>query len=239
MPQPIRTQASLKSLGRQDGFTLMEILVALFIFALIAATLFGSFEGVFSRSAELDEGLYHQEMGVLALSHMQRELQEIFIHQPPAYSKPEPESPESPYRIIGDESDLGGETFGRLRFATLTQLPMDSQAIRPPRAVIYYVDQADDGGLILKRALRANDDQKDPFEPQTDDAVLCEDLLELTFSFVDAEGENQSQWDSESEEQAFATPRAIKIELMLGTQGRTTRFGTTVTLPVWRNPLES
>ncbi len=217
----------------------MEILVALFIFALITATLFGSFDGVFSRSAELDEELSRHEMGVMALSHMQRELREIFVHLPPAYQKPETESTESPYRILGDVADIGGATFGRLRFTSLTQLPIDTQTIRPPKAVIYYVDQADDDRLTLKRGLRANDDEDDPFEPQADDATLCEDLLKLTFSYMDAEGESQEQWDSESGDQAYATPRAIKIDLVLGTEARATHLETTVALPVWRNPMES
>lgn len=223
----------------QKGFTLVEILVALFIFALITTTLFGSFNGVFSRTAELDQELAYYEMGPLCLNHIQRELKEILIQLPPAYKKPTSESTPDPYRLVGGASEIGSDGFGRLRFTTQTNLPMDTQMARPPQVIIYYVDETDDEQRVLKRALRSNEEEKDDFEPHGADATLCEGVLELEYSYIDSEGEIQESWDSESDDQEYATPRAIKISLLLGNQVTTTRFETTVVLPVWRNPMES
>ena len=116
----------------QLGFTLVEILVALFIFAIIATTIFGSFDGVFSRAKELD-GQLNSDQGVLnCLHHMQQELQTAYVHLPPAYTPPRQESPISPYHIISDTTVIEGNPFGRLRFTSSITLPIDTPP--PPRA---------------------------------------------------------------------------------------------------------
>jgi len=222
----------------QTGFTLLEILVALVIFAIITTTVFGSFNGVFSRAKELDSDLAHHEMGVLCLNQMQRELKEIFIQRPPAFKPPTQEKSADPFRIVGDLSEWGGDSFGRLRFTSLARLPIDSQTIRPPQAVTYYTDETDGDRFVLKRAVRANDDS-DEFEPRSDDIILCEDVLEFELIYLDAEGESSEKWDSGSDDQDYTTPRAIQIKLLLGSQSPTARFETTVALPVWRDPVES
>ena len=99
------------------GFTLLEILVALAIFALITTTVFGSFNGVFSRATELDADLDHHETGVLCLNHMQRELKEIYIVPSTAFKPPNQDNPQDPFRVVGDLTEAGGESFGRLRRA--------------------------------------------------------------------------------------------------------------------------
>ena len=241
----ITARAPLRARHRRTGpqtagFTLVEILVALFIFALITTTLFGSFTGVFSSASDLDANLVHFESGSLCLSHIQRELREIFVHLPPAYQKPGINSEPSFYRIMGSVSEIDGKSYGRLRFTALTQLPIDGRTARPPLAVIYYVDQREDGRLALRRALRANDTADREFEPQTADATLCEDLLEFELAYMDSAGELQKNWDSESEDFAYATPRAIKIALSIGTQEAVAaHLETSVALPAWRPPLES
>jgi general secretion pathway protein J len=230
----------IHSRNSRAGFTLMEFLVALFIFALITSTLFGSFSGVFSRATDLERELAFHEMGLICLSHLQRELKEIYVPLPPAYKKPTSDSSPNPYRIVGDVSEIGSQGFGRLRFTPQTELPVDSLTVRPTQAVVYYVAELEDGQKVLKRALRPNDEKMAEFEPHDADVTLCERIAELELNYFNSEGDTQDTWDSESDDQDYATPRAIRISMALGEDPEAaTQFETTVVLPVWRNPLES
>ena len=81
--------------------------------------------------------------------------------------------------------------------------------------IVYYVKRFDETGFALHRSdtLYPYDENS---EPKPIDPILCAPLQSLKLTYFDSEGDAHSQWDSESEDMAFATPRAVEIVIALG-----------------------
>jgi general secretion pathway protein J len=217
----------------RSGFTMIEILIAIFIFAIIITTVFGSYRATSQQIEIVSKNRYLVEMGRNCIDRMTRDLIAIWVVQPPEYTPPRFSHEPDPYRIVGEEDLIGDQTFARLRFTSLAHLP-----IRPSRPfgiarIVYYV-QSDDNGM--HRLFRS--DRLFPygaFEADPMDPILCTDVRSLSFTFYDRTGVSHESWDSESKLVRFSTPVAIGIRLELGDASDIQIFKTQVTLPARRD----
>ncbi len=218
------------------GFTLLEIMVAIFIFAVVITTIFGSFRVVFSSADVVGSDVAVFETARSCLDRMAADLTGLYVTLYPRYAKPEFDDPPDLYRVVGDTTDVAGDSFGRLRFPSLAHLPINGDTRQGVSRIVYYVHRRWDDTLVLRRA-----DDLFPFpefEERSDDPVLCDNLLGLEFGYLDAEGEMSDRWDSDTEDNAYATPRAVEIRLTMGEPSRPTIFMTRVPLHVYRPAAE-
>ena len=219
-----------------SGFTLIEILLAFLILGIVITAILGSFNAVFSTTDTLKNSGQYYEMAKNCLNRMTRDLEGFFVTQPPLYKKREFDDPPDPYRIVGGNSDINGTGFANLRFASSAHIPLDSVDRAGIAEIIYYVQAKDDGQLVLKRADHLY--PYPPFEERSGDPVLCQDVKSLAFKYYNAEGEASEVWDSDSEQNGYATPTAIGIQLEIGTESKSYTFETTVRLAVYRKKME-
>ncbi len=219
------------------GFTLLEIMISIFIFAIIITTILVSYQTVFFKSDEIDAGMDLYTMGSACLNRLTIDISGAAINQPPGYRKPETVAEPDPYRIIGDTSDLPAESFSRLRFASRSHTDLNGTGRTGITEITYYVDEDPDGNLVLRRR-----DRLYPYEyPQEEiqEPVVCEHVKSLVFTYYDADGESYESWDSESDDQAFATPRAIGVNLEIGrSESESLAFNTMLMLPAMRAAIE-
>ena len=218
------------------GFTLMEVLVAIAILAIVVTTVLASFNSVFSTTEVLDENADLYEMAKNCMKRMVLDLESIHITQRPIYKPPELDQPPDPYRIVATTQDIGGMGFAQIRFASRSHIGLEKSPREGIAELIYYVQARDDGHPALKRA-----DNLYPypdFEERGSDPVLSKYVKSLAFKFYDPEGLEYDVWDSDSEEFGYATPKAIAIRLELANQSATQTFETRVLLPVWREKAE-
>lgn len=214
----------------------MEILVAIFIFALLITTIFGSFRVVFSSADAVCSDVAVFASARTCLGRMDTDLTSLVVSDYPRYAKPEFNDPEDLYRLVGDTTDLAGSSFGRLQFASLAHLPINRDSRQGVCRIVYYADQVEDESLVLRRA-----DQIFPvpeFEESEDDPILCDNLVALELAYVDAEGASDDRWDSESADNDYATPRAIEVRLTVGQPDRPMTFSTRIPLHVYRKAAE-
>jgi general secretion pathway protein J len=218
------------------GFTLMEILLAFLILGIVISAILGSFNAVFSTTDTLKNSGQYYEMAKNCLNCMTRDLEGMFVIQPPLYKKREFDDPPDLYRVVGGNSDVNGTGFAKLRFASSNHIPLDNVNRAGIAEIIYYVHAKNDGQLVLKRA-----DHLYPypsFEERSGDPVLCQDVKSLAFKYYNAEGEASEAWDSDSDQYSYATPAAIGIQLEIGKESKTYSFETTVRLAVSRKKME-
>ena len=211
-------------------------MVAIFIFAVIITTVFGSFRAVFSSADAVGGDIHLYATARSCLARMAEDLSAIYILDYPRYTKPAFNDAEDIYRVLGDNEDLQGTTFGRLQFASLAHVPFNRDPRRGVCRIVYYVLKDDDDALTLRR-----NDTLFPFpefEPSEDDPILCDAILGLTFAYTDAEGEPSDTWDSESSDNDYATPHAVTIRLTVGQAERPITFTTRVPLHVYRKASE-
>lgn len=216
------------------GFTLLEIMVAIFIFAVVMTLVFGSFRAVFSSADALGGDVAVFETARGCLGRMAADLDAQYVSHYPRYAKPDFNEPEGPYRLVGDVTDVAGQSFGRLQFTSLAHLSINGEGRQGVARVVYYAHQRSDDSVVLRRA-----DDLFPFpdfEENADDPILCEDLIALEFGYVDAEGQASEQWDSESADNDYATPRAVDLRLTIGQPSRPMTFTTRITLHAYRDP---
>ena len=220
------------------GFTLLEILIAISIFAVVVTTIFGSFNFVFGNVDAIESGMRDYEAARDAINRMLADLRSIYTAQPPAYVIPESSEEQDPYRIVGEAAASGGSEYGRLRFASFSHLPLGQQWRQGIAEIVYYVQEQSDGSLSLKRSDRLDFSELLPEE--RNDPILCEHVRALKFSYLDADEDERERWDSDSEQYEYATPRAIRIQLAVGSGEQSHEFDVLVALPLYRdNPEES
>jgi len=215
------------------GFTLMEILVATAILAIVVTTVLASFNSVFSTTAVLDESADIYEMAKNCLKRMTFDLESIHVTQRPLYKPPELDQPPDPYRIVATAEDTGGTGFAQnLRFASRAHVGFEKSPRKGIAEIIYYVKAGDNRQLTLKRA-----DNLYPypeFEEKGSDATLCKYVKSLSFKFYDKDGIEFDVWNSDSDEFGYATPKAIAIKLELEKEAVSHSFETMVALPIFR-----
>jgi len=221
--------------GSSPGFTLMEILLAIFIFSIMVTTIFGSYGAVFHNTDALEESLASHEMAKICLNRMTADLNAIYLTQPPRYKIPGFNDPPDPYRVVGDLPYNTSIETSRLRFTSFSQVQTNRNMPPGISEVIYYVQATEEDMFVLRRADRLF--PYDTFEESESDPVLCEQIKSLTFTFYDREGDDYETWNSDAEENGYATPAAIRISLEIGDELRSQRFETMVYLPVYREKI--
>ena len=221
----------------QCGFTLIEILIAIFIFSIVVTTIFGSFNFVFGKIDAIEEGMDAYEMAKDSLDRMTVDLESLYILQPPAYKIPGGDDTEDPFRFVGEITSVGGEDVGKLRFTALAHIPLDRQPRDGVAEITYYVTAGENGSKILRRSDRL--DFTEPPNELTGDPILCDNLKNLTFTYIDTEGTELDTWNSDSADVDYATPRAIRIKLEIGSEDNFQIFETTVLPFLYREPQEA
>jgi len=218
------------------GFTLMEILLAFLILAIVVSTILGSFNAVFSTTDSLENSSNYYDMAKNCLNRMSLDLSALYVIQPPLYKKPEFDDPPDPYRVVGSAVEISGTEFAFFRFASSAHISLENNNRGGIAEIVYYVQEKTDGQQVLKRA-----DNLYPyplFEEKGSDPVLCRHVKSLAFTYYDAEGQESDAWDSDADEYEHATPAAIGIQLEIGNESDSYTFATTVRLPVHRKKIE-
>ena len=218
---------------RGRGFTLIEILIAIFILAVVVSLVVSAFNGIFSNADHINLGSDLYEMGTASLDRMAADLEAIHVLRYPRYSPPDmsDEKPEI-YRVKGETRSVGGHTFAWLRFTSMAHLPLNHDTQEGIAQIIYYVQQTTEGDFVIRRQ-----DKLYPypdFEESDTDPVLCEQVRGFSLIYYDAKGREYETWDSQSDDTEYGTPRAIGIKLVLGDETAPYTFGTQVALPVYR-----
>ncbi len=229
------------------AFTLLEIMIAIFIFAIVVTTIFGSFHYLYSNTESLKYDLKNYEMAKNCFNRMIADLESLKIAPSMFYKPPDMDSEPDPYRLAGDGYPTGDPGLGRLRFASMAHLPLGEDTREGVAEITYYLQESDDenAGYLLRRADQLH--PYEPFEEKDSDPLLCEGVKTLTFTYIDEENEEHEQWDSEDDSYKYATPRIIRIQLVLLTGAANAEdevedngllFETQVKLPVWREGKE-
>ncbi len=225
-----------KRKATQHGFTLMEILLAFLILGIVVTAVLASFNAVFSTTDTLNTSSRYYEMAKSCLNRMTLDLGAIYARQSPPYKKPEFNDPPDSYRLVGSTMDVGGTSFATIRFTSSAHVPLENTKRQGIAEIIYYVQALNNGQVVLRRA-----DSLYPypeFEERASDPVLCNNLKSLVFKYIDTQGEEFDEWDSDSSEVGYATPAAIRIALEIGDETISYNFETTVRLASRREKME-
>ncbi len=222
----------MKTLKSSQGFTLIEMMLAILIFGILIATVTGSFNFVFSSVDVIKENLVVQEMAKSCIDRMKTDLTSMFVTPAMRYTPGGYLDEPDPYRFKGDVEETQAGSFSTLRFTSHSHLPIGDPLPGGIAEITYYIMDDGAGHHYLFRSDRIF--FEDPLEKTGYDPVLCENVKSLKFNYIDQDGEAHETWDSESDIVEYATPTAVGITLEIGDDAASFFFTSMVTLPVYR-----
>lgn len=208
MTRARETQRCTRTAG-QDGFTLAEILIAVFILSIVMATILGTFTGVVSsaREAETRSELYQTGRSLMDL--ITTDIRCLF---PQTTSKGKQFFRGEPGSIDGMETSL-------MSFVTTNALTMGKTRNPFLTEVTYALKKDEDGpGYVLWR--RTESPALPPYDEGGKEIPICRIAEKFRLEFVSKGARRKDLID--------ALPEAVKVELVLNLQGYQETFVTMV-----------
>jgi general secretion pathway protein J len=183
---------------RITGFTLLELLVAVAIFAVIGAMAYGGLQNVMDQQQQTT--LHAERLKGLQLAYriLQRDLEQILDR--------------SIRNEFGDtvEALVGGSGFNGVELSRAGH-PNPAGFLRSEIQRVAYVPDQD---RLLRRSWRVLDRAQDS---QPDEQVLVENMVEFTMRFLDQDREWQENWPPLQAQGSGSAglPLAIEVKLEL------------------------
>lgn len=211
---------------RNQGFTLLEILMAISIFAIVISLAYGSYRATFRiiDSTESQTEIYNKAR--IAMDRISSDLGSLYLG--------------TTGFLQGTPQNLGNKEADTMRFTSTAHLVLNRKEQPAGYAIIAYtVEEAPEGkGLRLFRLDKAFRPTETD-EPDLNKGLLLSDgLQEVQFLYHSNKGELQDNWDSKEIEKADTKaqklPDRIEINLLYtnpGADDKPIRFTTAVTFP--------
>jgi general secretion pathway protein J len=223
---------------RISGFTLLEILIAIFLSAVVLTTVFTSYTGTFRVLDETESQAEIYRMAGIAMERMLEDLESIYIPKREGNPKSE-EDTLSLFQFVGGDREIEGRSADGLRFISRAHLNLSGQEQEAGAVEIrYYVKESDEGDdLVLYRSDRPMFEEVSPSEDETGGLVLCEKLVSVNFTYYEENGEMREGWDSAADALKGKMPSMVSISLeFLDNVDPETRlkFTTSAALPIER-----
>ncbi|SHH98314.1 PulJ/GspJ family protein [Desulfofustis glycolicus] len=193
------------AIGRPTGFTLLEVLIAISLFAIAVSIVYALYGAMISVVDRVEEKMAHNDRIQVALERINHDLAGLYRG-------------ERGY-LIGRSIDYrGDEPF--LEFLSTTRLVFDpSQPPLPLTLIRFYLQDDDEDTAVLLRSespiLPGQDEYDDVEGVKT---VLCRGLGDVEVSYFRGM-EERDEWDSssgtaEQQEKDERFPEMVKLELV-------------------------
>lgn len=210
-----------------SGFTLIEILIAIFIFAVVLTTIYTSYTGTFRVVDETESQAEIYRMARIALERMLEDLESAYIREDPLH----------PFQFVGEDQEIKGRYADTLRFTSRAHINLSGEEQDPGTVEIgYYVKENDEGDdFVLYRSERPVFEEAFPVEEETGGLVLCEKLVSVDFTYHEENGEVHESWDSTSDAFKDKLPKRVSISLEFVNDSEPEapfRFMTSVAFPI-------
>jgi type II secretion system protein J len=192
--------------SQSRGFTLLEILIAIAILALVVSSLYGAYSGTLDTTEMVESVRDIDQVARVALVQMVDDFKSLY------YQKAQGEDEESAYSF-GGVTDVEGEGGAIVAFATTSRLDFamtfPSQRIN---RVSYVVEKQQDNEKLYRLVRRELPFADLPGERQEMVVEIADGIESLSLTYFDEDGQEFSQWDSKEE---GLLPRLVQIRLQM------------------------
>lgn len=189
----------------QRGFTLLEMLIAMSLMAMLAASLYASLRIAFNGRTAADRNLEPVRRAAAAMEMLRADLEAAVVPSGLLAAG-----------FLGETADDGGDAVDALLFHARAR---DQSGYVPPSPILQIqVGMAQDEGTgerVLLRRTTANllaPEEEDPL-----DEVLCRRVRAFDTAFYDGTAWSES-WDSTAQDNVL--PLAVEVSILLDVQDR-------------------
>ncbi|UCG10976.1 MAG: prepilin-type N-terminal cleavage/methylation domain-containing protein [Deltaproteobacteria bacterium] len=221
------------------GFTLLEIVIALAILAIVFTSLYGAYSGTLEATERVENERNVEQAARLALMQIADDLKSLYYQEVEEDQQSEENLEESPYRFAGADTEVleGGRPV--LEFATAAHLGFDgvfpNLHINRVRYQLEIQSDTKNHYRLMRLEL--------PFvdlggERQENEIELADGVEKLEIGYTDANGVTVSDWDSSTLEPGSRMPRLVTIRLQMASEetGRSRLFTAIVAPMAWEKP---
>ena len=224
-PRHISSQKIAQLRLRKNGFTLIEILIAIFILTTVLTTVYAAYTGTFRivKDTAYADDIYSMARG--AMKRMTEDLESSCRYR-------------DSFRFTSGKAETEKGEFTELSFLSFAHLDFDNKTLSGIAIINYFVEVDEEKkGCILKRRDDLYREKDGEEETKGGGYTLCNMLQSLTYKFYDGSGEEYDSWDSDSdlESQKDKAPSVVSIHLDFinpDDKDRPYRFMTKVFLPL-------
>ena len=184
-----------------SGFTLIEILLASVILAIIGTLTWGAIAATFKTQQTMEERTELQEIGTATLYKVREDIGQAFHVMAPR-----------PLTFFKGEDNLDHD---RIEFTSMSHSPSAPNAKESDQAEITYVTESDPENPQLYRLKRRETRHLDG-QPENDGdfAVLATNVLAFNLEYSDGQ-DFKPAWDIRSVDQLHKLPKAVRVTLKL------------------------
>lgn len=204
------------------GFTLMEVMVAVAITALMGTMVAMAFQTGFNVKEVVEKDADHYRMVRAALNRMAREIGSAFVsdrYDPKRYR----DSNDRPTNFIGERDRLLFTTFAHQRLYTDSKESDQS-------VVEYFVENSTEKGAKSRQDLkrRENPNVGERMDRGGTTDVLFEGVKKIEFAYWDSERKEwEDEWDTRRNEKKSFLPTRVRITIFaLDENGKEARYTT-------------
>jgi prepilin-type N-terminal cleavage/methylation domain-containing protein len=200
---------NFKDKQNKKGFTLLEILVAIALFAAIIAMLYPTYIGTF-RNMDITESystIYRSAR--IAMERISEDLQCAGL---PGTDEGADSDLTLSQVFSGKDSAINGKNADDLEFMSEKHISFNDGSKGGRGLIKYYIKEYEEKeGFILYRSDRLELGNKSGDD--SEGLMLCEDVNSINFSFQDENGDTYDYWDSSSAPFKGKLPSMVSVEL--------------------------
>ena len=197
----------------ERGFTLLEILIAIFMLALVVSAVFGAFSGTFKvvNETEVQEEIYATAR--VALERISEDLASVCGGSLSKGEQPQTGATRQRFLFVGEDHQVDDKNADTLRFLSSAHLSFKAgHQVEGPAEIRYYTEyreETDDLALYRSDTL----DYLEGPENGQGGLLLCEGLKWLDFIYYDRDGEAHNTWDTTQSSGMAQLPSRVEITL--------------------------
>ncbi len=207
------TSTHLMNMKNRKGFTLLEILLAMFIFTVVLSTLYTAYTGTFRNVDETESQADIYRMARIALERITEDLESAYM---PAHTVglTTEEKPPHSVAFVGETALISDRSADTLLFFSRAHLVFDEEEVDATAARIAYdvrQSEEDEEAFLLYRTDTPRLEEGP--EQGTGGLILCDGLQAVNFIYYDDQGREHDRWDSTNEEFKDRLPAMVSIIL--------------------------
>ncbi len=188
--------------GNNSGFTLAELLIAMLIFSLVVSMTYAAFTATFRVIDRAGSASEYAERARITLERIVEDLESLHFGENGIFE--------------GKETIYGELRGDSLSFTSRAHLLFHKEADPAGYATISYNVVEDEGNNELR--LYRSDTPFLPGGREEEDGgfLLCDELLEVAFTYIDENGDERDNWDSilEKENESVPFPTAVRVKIV-------------------------
>jgi len=205
------------------GFTLLELLVALGIVAIVVTLLYETFNAVLRSTKEVDAESEIDQMVRISMERMTNELRSAYWRPSSGTGGP------TVFMFVGQDSSDSDQPADTLQFTTLSYARVGEGSTDPTVTVVEYALVPDPETQTSVLMHREETVPLEPSENSLEEYELAESVIGLNFRYFDG----QNWLDQWSDADKKRLPKAVEIQLIIKDySGQERQFITQTDIPI-------